>query len=178
MRVVLVPIAASCLVALGCGPQAAAPPTPPEAAAPTHDPVVATETGDPATEPGISEGPRALGFAPGEVAVVEWVRESGQQGGHAELRLPTGELLQGHWTEQDNSTAGAEGRVVATDPHGDPGDPTSMPTGPAPASQFVIEMEGDRGTRVDCTIPTGRRSKTKTGKCHTTDARSFAARLR
>ena len=184
MRVLLAPITAAYVVALGCGPPPAtpttSPTTSPEAAAPEAEPDPADATDDPSTEetPEVSEGPPPLGLAPGEVAVVEWIGEAGAQEGHAELKLPTGELLQGHWREQDNATAGSDGRVVATDPMGDPGEPTTMPTGPAPASQFVVEMTGDRGTRVTCTIPTGRRAKTKVGKCHTSDARSFAARLR
>jgi hypothetical protein len=96
--------------------------------------------------------------------------------GSARLRLPNGEELSGTWRAQDNAVATSAGSVESTDPRGDPGDPTSMPAGHPHARQIIIDLTGDRGTELRCTVPDAT-AKNRVGSCRD-DSRRFSARMR
>jgi len=158
----------------GCPGRAPAPAEPktPDGAEASEEP---TAQG-PAPKSDHSDAPASFGYAPGEVAVISWTGGKTANDGRASLTLPTGEHLDGTWHAQDNRAAEPEagGRVQSTDPRGDPGDPTSMPAGHPHARQIVIDLSGDRGARLTCTIPT---RKPAVGHCRD-EARGFDARLR
>lgn len=158
----------------GC-PRAAAVPATPETADPSAaDNADAPEGPAPAASD--PDAPTSFGYRPGDVAVVSWTHPPGATEGPAALRLPNGEQLEGTWRVQDNAIADAEagGRVESTDPRGDPGDPSTMPGGHPHSRQIVIELSGNRGTKVRCTIPT---RGTGVGHCRD-EHRRFDARLR
>jgi hypothetical protein len=148
----------------------------PEPAAPSE----ATPPLDPSHE----EEPAGLGFAPGEIAVLDWTRAADKRSGRANLRLPSGELLSGRWTELDSRRGGGgkNDRIVATDPLADTGDSTTMPVAGAPARELIIDLTGERGTKVQCTLPLksglGGRGPTGVGTCRAPNGERFRVRLR
>jgi len=151
-----------------------------ENAVPTAGAPAPTAAGDKPSAAPNAEDEQPFGLGPDAVVVVEWDGQYDEQRGEAYVVLPTGERLTGRWTTMDSNIRREtpSGSAAALHPSEDPGDPTSMPRGRAPATIVLIELRGDHGTRVSCTIPIGRRSKSKTGKCHSADTRYFSARMR
>ncbi|MBL4685760.1 MAG: hypothetical protein JKY37_14290 [Nannocystaceae bacterium] len=131
-----------------------------------------------------AEPPQPFGLAADAVVVIQWeggrTKHTRQTSGEAYVLLPTGERLAGPWRTMDSNVRreSPTDSAVAQHANEDPGDPASMPGGRSPATIVLIELRGDLGTRVSCTIPIGRRSKSKIGKCHSPDARHFSARMR
>lgn len=131
-----------------------------------------------------AEPSQPFGLAADAVVVIEWegrrTRHTRKTSGEAYVVLPTGERLAGPWRTMDSNARRKSPGDSAVAPHAseDPGDPASMPSGRSPATIVLIELRSDLGTRVSCTIPIGRRSKSKIGKCHSPDAGDFSARMR
>lgn len=138
----------------------------------------------PPEDPSHEEQVSGLGFAPGQVAVLDWTRAGDKRSGRASMRLPSGEVLSGRWTEVGSRSPppGSSGRVVATDPLADTGDPTTMPAAATPARELIIDLVGERGTKVQCTLPLksglGGRGPTGVGTCHAPRGERFRVRLR
>lgn len=183
VRISIIPgcFVVACL-AMGCqAPPAIAETTrSPESAAVAPQGGVASD--DPNAEAEPQETPNEFGFAPGQVAVLDWVRGPEEGRGSATVRLPDGEMLSGTWRELSSSRAGPDEdvRIRATNPSADIGDPTSMPAGATRARELIVNLTGPSGRSAHCTVPikTGMRRTVGHGTCRSPKGERFSVRLR